>query len=431
MVTGEASFFPSPLRERARVRVAAALFAPHPNPLPLSGEREQDSRRFEAQFRYNLPQNEQEVVSLKPYNEPARDRLNARWCGRLRKEAQAKRRFQMRHRFLASVGILAALIVVGSLALVPVGAQSPTTSAKTTAAAKKWTPLRTAWGEPDLQGIWSYATLTPLERPGGPGGKEVLSEEEVAALDEDARKGADRRDGGPEADLARAYNAFWYDRGKSDGRTSLIVDPPDGRLPPLTPEGQKRQAARAEQLRAHPFDSWEDRPLQERCITYHGVPPLPTGYNNTYQIFQTPGSVVILDENIHDVRTIPLDGRPHVGQSLRQWNGNSRGRWDDNTLVVETTNYSPKTIFRFPGAGETLHAVERFTRVAADKIDYRFTIEDPTTYTRPWTVALPMTNLPDYVIYEYACHEGNYALAHVLSSTRAQEKAAAAAAKKD
>jgi hypothetical protein len=338
----------------------------------------------------------------------------------------AKWRFQMRHRLLVSSGILTALIVVVSQARVPVAGQSPA-AGKTPAAAKKWSPLRTAWGEPDLQGIWSYATITPLERPENQAGKEVLSDEEVAAADKEARTGADRRDGSPEADLARAYNAFWYDRGKSSGRTSLIVDPPDGRLPSLTPEGRRKQAAVAEQLRAHPFDSVEDRPLQERCITYHGVPPLPTGYNNTYQIFQTPGYVAIVDENIHDVRGIPLDGRPHVGRNIRQWNGSSRGHWEDNTLVVETTNYSPKTTFRFPVAPETLRAVERFTRVAADKIDYRFTINDPTTYTRPWTVALPLENLPDYVIYEYACHEGNYAIAHALGGARNMEKAAAAA----
>ena len=352
----------------------------------------------------------------------------------------------MRHRILASVGISAVLIVVLSLARVQVagqaqgapvvskgaeGARPPASGARTTAAAPKYTAPRTAWGEPDLQGIWSYATITPLERPAGQGEREVLTDEEVAALDEDARTGADRRDGTPEADLARAYNALYYDRGKSLGRTSLIVDPPDGRLPPLTAEGQKRRAARAERLRAHPADSWEDRPLQERCITYHGVPPLPTGYNNTYQIFQTPRNVSILDENIHDVRGIPLDGRPHVGRNIRQWNGNSRGHWEGETLVVETTNYSPQTIFRFPAAGETLRAVERFTRVAADRIDYRFTIYDPTTYTRPFTVALPMTSEPDYVIHEYACHEGNYAIAHALSGARVEERAAAEAAKKN
>ena len=157
------------------------------------------------------------------------------------------------------------------------------------------------------------------------------------------------------------------------------------------------------------------------------MPPLPTGYNNTYEIFQTPGSVVILDENIHDVRVIPLDGRPHLPPSIRQWNGDSRGHWDGNTLVVETTNYSPKTTFRFPVAAESLHSVERFTRVAADRIDFRFTITDSTTYTRPWTVSLPLEGLPDYHIFEYACHEGNYSIRNVLSGARAQEASASRA----
>jgi hypothetical protein len=331
----------------------------------------------------------------------------------------------MRHRWLASLGMVTALVGVVSVVPGASGVQSPPATGKATAA-KKWTAPRTPWGEPDLQGVWSYATVTPLERPDSQAGKDVLTAEEVAALDREARTGADRRDGSPEADLARAYNAFWYDRGKSDGRTSLIVDPPDGKLPSLTPEGRRRQALAAEQARAHPFDSFEDRPLQERCITYHGVPPLPSGYNNTYQIFQTPGYVAIVDENIHDVRGIPLDGRPHVDLKIRQWNGDSRGHWENDTLVVETTNYSPKTTFRFP-ATDTLRAVERFTRVAAGRIDYRFTINDPATYTRPWTAILPMANVPDYVIYEYACHEGNYAMEHGLSGARNLEKATAAA----
>jgi len=314
-------------------------------------------------------------------------------------------------RFLASLGILTTLIAAVAFAQAP-------------GAGRRWTPPRTSWGEPDLQGKWSYATITPLERPNDLASKEVLSREEVSALDAEASTVADRRDGGADADLARAYNAYWYDRGKSIGRTSLIVDPPDGRLPALTPEGQRRRAAIAERDRTHGYDSWEERPLQERCIIYHGVPPLPSGYNNTYQIFQTPGYVVILDENIHDVRSIPLDGRPHIGQKIRQWNGNSRGHWEDTTLVVETTNYSPRTTFRFPSAPETMRSVERFTRVAADRIDYRFTIDDPATYARPWTAMLPMTNLPDYVIFEYACHEGNYSIRNVLSGARSQEKAA-------
>jgi hypothetical protein len=342
----------------------------------------------------------------------------------------------MRLRLLALLGILTVLVLVGSVVARPsavdpsqggasetkgAAAQSQTIS-KTTPATKRYATPRTPWGEPDLQGVWSYASLTPLERPDKHAGKDALDDEEVAELDKEARTGADRRDGTPEADLARAYNAFWYDRGKSDGRTSLIVEPPDGRLPPLTPEGRRRQATAADYNRVHGFDSAANRPLQERCITYHGVPPLPSGYNNTYQILQTPGYVAIVDENIHDVRGIPLDGRPHLGQGIRQWNGDSRGHWEGDTLVVETTNYSPKSTFRFPVAGETMHAIERFTRVAADRIDYRFTITDPATYTRPWTASLPLVNAPDYVIYEYACHEGNYAIANALSGARVMEK---------
>jgi hypothetical protein len=333
----------------------------------------------------------------------------------------------MRHRLFVSLRILTVMVVAGWAAWGSVAGQSQTAKTQSASATKKFTPPRTAWGEPDLQGIWSYANLTPLERPSSQAGKEVLDDEEVAALDREARVGADRRDGGAEADLSRAYNAFWYDRGKSDGRTALIVDPADGRLPALTPEGRRRQAVRAQEANAHPFDGAEDRPLQERCITYHGVPPLPSGYNNTYQIFQTPGYVAIVDENIHDVRGIPLDGRPHVGKNIRQWNGNSRGHWEGETLIVETTNYSPKTTFRFPVASETLRSVERFTRVAPDKIDYRFTINDSTMYSRPWTVSLPLANIPDYVIFEYACHEGNYAIANALSGARAMEKAVATA----
>jgi hypothetical protein len=326
--------------------------------------------------------------------------------------------------FPAALAILITLTAAATLKPVPLVGQAPAAKPAAPAPRKTWTQPRTSWGEPDLQGKWSYATITPLERPNGQASKAVLDPEEVAAANEGARTDADRRDGGADADLARAYNAYWYDRGKSIGRTSLIIDPPDGRLPPLTAEGRRRQAEIAEQERTHPYDSWEDRPLQERCIIYHGVPPLPTGYNNTYEIFQTPGYVAILDENIHDVRGIPLDGRPHLGQGIRQWNGDSRGHWEDDTLVVETTNYSPQTALKFPSWPETLRAVERFTRVAANRIDYRFTITDPTTYTRPWTASLPLEGLPDYHIFEYACHEGNYSIRNVLSGARAQEASA-------
>ena len=184
--------------------------------------------------------------------------------------------------------------------------------------------------------------------------------------------------------------------------------------------GAERQATR----RARQYDSWENRPLQERCMTYQRATPVPSGYNNTYQIFQTPEYVAILNEMIHDVRFIPMDGRPHVSEGIRQWNGDSRGHWEDGTLVVETTHYSDKTTWRgFPGAGQTLRAVERFTRLNEDTIDYQFTIHDPTTYTSSWSVDLPLANLPGYVLYEYACHEGNYSIANVLTGARIQEKA--------
>ena len=320
------------------------------------------------------------------------------------------------------------VVVAGALALTatlppsqPAASARPAVS-QAPVVKKTWTAPHTSWGDPDLQGKWSYATITPLERPNNQTGKETLSAAEVAEVDEDARTSADRRDGSAEADLARAYNAYWYDRGKSIGRTSLIIDPPDGRLPPLTAEGRRRQAENARYLAEHEYDSWMNRPLQERCIIYHGVPPLPSGYNNTYQIFQTPGLVAILDENIHDVRMVPVDGRPHLRRGIRQWNGNSIGRWENNTLVVETTNYGPLPVFRYPVAVETLRTTERFTRVAPDRMDYKFTIDDPTTYTRPWTATLPMTNLPDYVMFEYACHEGNYSIRNVLSGARAQDR---------
>ena len=326
-----------------------------------------------------------------------------------------------------SVWPVAVLIAVVLLAPAPVAAQDPTAAADPAA-------FRTPWGDPDLQGIWSYATITPLQRPSELAGRELLTDEEVAALNQaDAiRASSERRaELTPERDLSLAYDQVWWDRGTSTGRTSLIVDPPDGRLPPLTPAAEKRQVEEQEYRREHQFDSWEDRPLQERCITYRRAPPVPSGYNNTYHILQTPGQVAILNEMVHDVRFVPLDGRPHIDQHIRQWNGDSRGHWENETLVVETTHYSDKTTWRgFPGVGRTLRAVERFTRVDADTIDYQFTIHDPTTYTRPFTVDLPLTAPPGYLLYEYACHEGNYSLENVLIGARAQEKAAQEASTK-
>jgi hypothetical protein len=331
----------------------------------------------------------------------------------------------MRHRFATEVGVLAALIAWLPFAVAPVSGQGPSSAANTKGTTKTETAARTAWGDPDLQGVWSYATLTPLERPASMAGREFFTREEAAKREADAETEVPPRPGD-----TGTYNVEWFDRGKiaSNLRTSLIVDPPDGRLP-LTAEARQRIADKAAQTRAHPADSWLDRSAWDRCITYHGVPPISTGYNNTYQIFQTPGYVAILVENIHDVRIIPIDGRPRLKDSIRQWNGDSRGHWEGKTLVVETTNYSDKTQLRFPSSRNT-RAVERFTRVDSNTIDYQFTIHDPTEYTRPWTAVRPMTSLPNYRIYEYACHEGNYAMSGILGGARADEKAAEEAKKK-
>jgi len=279
---------------------------------------------------------------------------------------------------------------------------------------------RTPWGDPDLQGVWSYASLTPLQRPTDLSNREFFTPEEAAS-----RNAATSVDRPPQPGSVGNYNALWFDRGTIDPslRTSLIIDPPDGRLP-LTPATQARLASEREYRDSHPADSWLDRSPWDRCITYHGVPPVSTGYNNTYHIVQSPEYVAILVENIHDVRIIPLDGQPQLDPSIRQWNGDSRGHWEGDTLVVETTNYSAQTRLRFPSSSETT-AVERFTRINADLIDYQFTVEDPSVYTSAWTAVRPMPRIPDYRIYEYSCHEGNYAMSNILTGERQREKATA------
>jgi len=298
-----------------------------------------------------------------------------------------------------------------------------------TQASKKWTPPRTPDGHPDLQGIWSNATVTPLERPAEFAGKAVLSDQEAAEFVQETvqRTNADRRDGsGTDADVGRAYNNFWYDRGTKTiqtHRTSLIIDPPDGRIPALTAEAQSRQAARAERRRLHPADGPEDRGLSERCLNWNtaGPPMLPGAYNNNYQIVQTPDTVVIFNEMIHDARIIPLDGRPHLPGGIRQWLGDSRGHWEGDTLVIETTNFTGKTAFR--GSTENMRLVEKFRRVDPDTLLYEFTVDDPAAFTKPWTAQVPSVRT-DGPIFEYACHEGNYAMTGMLSSARAEEKTA-------
>ena len=318
--------------------------------------------------------------------------------------------------FLASMCSLVVVLLPAAL----IAGQAPS------AAAKNWTPPRTADGQPDLQGIWTSATMTPLERPAELAGKQVFTEAEAAAYEKQSLQtaNADRRDGTVETDVGRAYNEFWRERGGvvPTRRTSLIVDPPDGKIPPLTPEAERIAAARADYRRLHPADGPEDRPLAERCVLWAsaGPPLLPTGYNSNYQIVQTPGYVVILIEMIHDARIIPLDGRPHLGQNIRNWMGDSRGRWEGNTLVVDTTNFTDKTAFR--GASEKLHLIERFTRASDETLLYEFTVND-SSFTRPWTAQVPMTKT-EGPIFEYACHEGNYGLTNVLAGARLQEKAA-------
>ena len=274
----------------------------------------------------------------------------------------------------------------------------------------------TPWGDPDISGMWSYASLTPLQRPESLGDKQFYTPEEAAQIFTNTQQDAPDRPG----DVG-SYNYQWFDRGEisADFRTSLIVDPPNGRLP-VTEATIASQRERAEYLRDHSADSWLDRTNWDRCLTYHGVPPVSSGYNNSYHIVQNENFVAIHVEMIHDVRIIPIDDRPQLHDNIRQWNGDSRGYWDGDTLVVRTANFSDKTRHRFPSSRNTV-AVERFRRVGEDMIDYSFTIEDPTVYSQPWTAIRPMPRLPDYKQYEYACHEGNYAMTYILRGARAEE----------
>ena len=312
--------------------------------------------------------------------------------------------------------LLAFAALAGTLAF------SQSAPARKTGAAKNWTPPRTPDGHPDLQGTWTNSTITPFERPTQLSGQQVLTDSEVKAEEEQAAEG--RVDRAPRAGDPGNYNQFWFDRGTKvvvTRRSSLVIDPPDGHVPPLTPQAAKREQEAREYARMHPADGPEDRSLQERCILWGtaGPPMVPGPYNNNYQIVQGPGYVAVLVEMIHDVRMIPTDGSPHLPKTIRQWMGDPRGHWEGNTLVVDTTNFTDKT--RFRGTDENLHLVERFTRVGPDVILYRFTVDDPTAFTRSWTAEIPMTK-SDGPLFEYACNEGNYALVDILRGARAQEK---------
>lgn len=309
-------------------------------------------------------------------------------------------------------------VVAAVLFAVPLGAQSQNS------ATKAWNAPRTPNGQPDLQGIWTNATITPFERPADFADKPTLTKEEIAAREKRAR--ANRVDGPPRTGDTGSYNQAFFDSGTTwlaTGQTSLVVDPPNGKVP-------VKPAAEAQ--RDYDFAHLPDSPVHhtswERCIT-RGVPAgmFPAGYNNAYQIMQTPGQVVIFSEMIHETRVIPIDGRPHLPQQIRQWNGDSVGRWDGDTLSVDTTNYNGKGMIATSAAtarirgiheSEALHVVEHFKRVDAETISYEVTVDDPNMFAAPWKVSLLLKKDANYQMFEYACHEGNYAMEDILRSRR-------------
>ncbi|MBG99858.1 MAG: hypothetical protein CMN58_05880 [Solibacterales bacterium] len=294
-----------------------------------------------------------------------------------------------------------------------------------------WSVPRTAWGNPDLQGVWDFRTITPMERPAG-FDNQVLTDQEVAEFEAASEAQRAALDVETPFDTVGNYNQFWFDPGNAvvdTKRTSLVVDPPDGRIPRLTEEAEQRRAAGTEagrgQRRHTPtaggfVEDLGPGGVQVRCILgFNSGPPMtPGGYNQNMQIFQTEDHVVILNEMIHDARIVPMDGRPHLSKSLRQWTGNSRGHWDGDTLVVETTNFLRETAFQGGLTGQQLKLVERFTAVSPKVLLYEVTVEDSTVWTSPWTYQIPMQR-NDYPLYEYACHEGNYGLYNILAGAQA------------
>ena len=292
---------------------------------------------------------------------------------------------------------------------------------------------RTAWGDPDIQGVFTFATITPLERPDDVEGRTVLTAEEAASFE--AETAARRVDRPPRPGDTGTYNRFWVDYGTrvvGDRATSLIFDPPDGKLPASSAAAEEQAAARRA-AGPQPPAGHEDLSVTDRCIMgFNSGPPfVPSAYNNTVQLFQTPDYVVILNEMIHDARIVPLDGRPHVDARLRQWMGDARGRWEGDTLVVETTNFSSSrdmtrgvSLWRYTnpgGAVATSRVVERFSRLDAETLRYEFTVDDPGTWTRPWSATFPLVGI-DGEVFEYACHEGNYSAANILAGARADEQ---------
>ena len=336
----------------------------------------------------------------------------------------------------AAFGFLPVALALAAGA-VTLAAQAHAPAPRAHSAPQEWVLERTPDLHPDFQGVWANNTVTPLQRPKQWEGKTLLTDAEIADLqkfaaqivenDGDAQFGdglilavLDRISNPKSYDPGTGnYNQFWLvDRDWHDRRTSLLTNPPDGKLPPLTPEAQTRRAAEIEQRKVHAFEDPEVFPAGERCVNF-GIPRLQAGYNSYFQIVQSPGHVSILSEMGHDARIIPLDGRAHLDSRIRAWNGDSRGHWEGDTLVVDTTNFSPKSDFM--GSHENLRLTEKFTRVGPDTLNYEFTVNDPTTWTAPWTAMIPL-KLKDELIYEFACHEGNLAIPDMLRGHRFEER---------
>ena len=330
-----------------------------------------------------------------------------------------------------SATLLTATLAAIWLASIPVAAQSP--SAK-----PKWTVPRTPWGDPDISGAFTNKDQQgiPFERDPALGTRRFLTEQEYAARDEAARARVSREDSAFDAEdpdgspangvwPSTAPPPHWGDRGTPTRRTSLVVDPPDGRIPPMTVDAQRRPAPRRRgSTGPGPFDGPEDLSFYDRCIS-RGLPNsmMPAFYGNSYQIVQAPGSVAIRYEMVHETRIIPLDGRPRLSPRIRQYMGDARGHWEGTTLVVETTNFRPELVYRNANAN-AVKLIERFTRTAPDRVQWSVTVDDPTTWTRPWTFELDLTQDSGESPLEYSCHEGNYAMFNILSGARADEKAA-------
>ncbi len=322
------------------------------------------------------------------------------------------------------VGVMAAAAVVCAPSAVAGQASTPGAGGKPSSIP------RTQDGKPDLQGTWDFRTITPMERPKDLADKPTLTAAEAAEWERKNQRNQDNREATPgnlvngqqsNADVERAYNDFWWDFGKkavSTRRTSLVIDPPDGRIPALTADGQKRAAARRE-ARERPAVGPEDRGVGERCILglNAGPPMTPSAYNNNVQLIQTPQHVVIFNEMVHNARVVPVSARPHG--TVPQWNGDSRGRWEGDTFVVESKTFYAETSFQ--NSGDTLHLTERFTLADANTLIYEYTVNDPKIWTKPWTVQVPMHRTHE-LMYEYACHEHNYGMENLLKGARFLEK---------